>query len=126
MFYVDLATYLYIYLSKLSNIKLKTNKHGGDKWQFCNIFIQWFHIQGKFVCGPDICFSVKCHPAICKENEEETQGGWCNCCDVCTTILRKGEKCYQLLYLGGPPRTVVCAEGLECIMGVCADPNTTN
>ncbi|CAH0556080.1 unnamed protein product [Brassicogethes aeneus] len=80
--------------------------------------------ESVFVCGPNICHGVKCQVTECKEGETMLKGGWCKCCPVCNKILKEGEQCPQPSpFIGGPPPTIYCDEGLICTDGKCVAGN---
>nr|CAH7762059.1 unnamed protein product [Callosobruchus chinensis] len=71
-------------------------------------------------CTPNICDTVRCAAAVCTENQVLVKnGGMCGCCDLCVTTLDEGENCSALLFVGGGPPTVKCADGLQCVDGIC-------
>ncbi|CAH0555721.1 unnamed protein product [Brassicogethes aeneus] len=63
----------------------------------------------------DPCKFVKCedHGLCSEKNQEVRKGGYCDCCNVCFTVLKENESCFASI-LRNVPQTKVCADGLVC------------
>ncbi|CAH1976052.1 unnamed protein product [Acanthoscelides obtectus] len=71
-------------------------------------------------CTQSMCKLFKCaQPKCIPKQVLVKKGGFCGCCDLCVTILKKEQKCPNLYFVGGGPPTVRCAKGLRCEKGVC-------
>ncbi|CAH1976042.1 unnamed protein product [Acanthoscelides obtectus] len=76
--------------------------------------------EARLVCTRRICDTVRCAKQKCTAKQVLVKkGGFCGCCDLCVTILKKGQKCPNLHIVGGGPPTVRCAKGLRCVEGIC-------
>nr|CAH7762057.1 unnamed protein product [Callosobruchus chinensis] len=79
-----------------------------------------FEESGAVICQPYYCAIVRCAaPKFCSKRVIIKKSIISGYCDICVTILKKGEKCPDLHIRGGPPPTVRCAKGLRCVKGVC-------
>ncbi|XP_019881830.1 fungal protease inhibitor-1-like [Aethina tumida] len=87
-------------------------------------FVCYEAINAAILCRSasfNFCDKVDCssEPKCCPKGKTLTKGGFCLCCNVCATILKEGEQCPVSLVIGGPPPTVYCEEGLQCINSTC-------
>ncbi|KAJ9595364.1 hypothetical protein L9F63_027251 [Diploptera punctata] len=69
-------------------------------------------------CENDPCATYNCtegvpdkHKLPCGPNQYNRTGGFCNCCEVCITIVEEGGACPVI---AGPPVYDICDEGLIC------------
>ncbi|CAH1976045.1 unnamed protein product [Acanthoscelides obtectus] len=70
-------------------------------------------------CTQSICKLFKCtQPKCISKQVLVKKGGFCGCCDLCVTILKKGQQCPNSHVRAGPP-TTRCAKGLRCVKRVC-------
>ncbi|XP_055934649.1 fungal protease inhibitor-1-like [Argiope bruennichi] len=71
--------------------------------------------EALITCYPGICNGVKCQDVECTECETYVEnGGFCGCCPECITYLDEGDQCPVTRFVGGPPPTVKCKDGLIC------------
>ncbi|XP_045474564.1 serine protease HTRA3-like isoform X2 [Harmonia axyridis] len=73
-------------------------------------------------CTSSSCAVVLClaPPPKCPKGTILKPGGYCNCCNVCKTLIYEGGNCTAESPIAGRTSDkVVCADGLQCIGGVC-------
>lgn len=73
-------------------------------------------------CAPSACDTVRCKspPPKCPKGHILLPSGFCLCCKSCKKILYEGGNCTAESPIAGRTSDkVVCADGLQCIGGVC-------
>ncbi|KAG8187906.1 hypothetical protein JTE90_001668 [Oedothorax gibbosus] len=71
-------------------------------------------VSSRIVCTPDFCDKIQCTPDLsCGPNQElDPHGSFCGCCPACITIIEKGQTCHPSIFVGGPPPTEKCRDGI--------------
>ncbi|XP_049823530.1 fungal protease inhibitor-1 [Aethina tumida] len=77
-------------------------------------------LVNSLVCPKDPCKFVKCedHGVCDGPNQELRNGGFCNCCKLCITLLDEGDPCF-ISPIREVVQTKLCKEGLECYQRKC-------